>query len=228
MTSLLVVKRSDSELLHICAGMNAEEIAARLQEGHAFDVQPLLVLTGLGGMLPHLQISNHIRCGWDNLSASELTRVLHQAISLKVQECMATTIDTEIVSIAPETQSEYPNNTLEKPLPWRGLQQSTKEDYPVGEAVAEGSTLTRYVDEITYNGTESAWDSVEICGPGDADKTNVVRKALVQNCGSCHAKAFLSEFNSTVLSARNGEGYRRVFVQKGSKSNALRVRSLAE
>ena len=52
MAALLVMKRSDTQLLHICAGINAEEYAATLQEGHAFDVQQSLVLNDLGDMLP--------------------------------------------------------------------------------------------------------------------------------------------------------------------------------
>ena len=175
---------------------NAEGHAVELAKGHAFDVRPILVLDGWGEMLSHFELPNHIKSNWYAASTKDLTDSLHRAISFAIHQCLASNTTSQLPQ-APTISVEDAHEKSEEA-------ESTKSD--------ESST--------------TIWNVVLTCGPSDASRTTIVRKALLNHCGTAATKAFLAQFTSTVLSGPSG--YRRVFVDKDNRSKALSVRSPTE
>ena len=200
-----MLKRSDSDLLYVGAG-DAEGHAAELAKGHAFDVLPILVLDGWGKMLAHLQIPNHIKSNWHAASANDLTDALHKAISFNIHECLASDATEPQLPQAPMTPMEVARRMQQQP-------RQVHERFEIAEGTESDGSST------------AIWNVVQTCGPSDASRTTIVRKTLLSHCGAVATKAFLAQFTSTVLSGP--DGYRRVFVDKDSRSKALGVRSRA-
>ena len=224
---LHVLKRSDSELLHIFWGDDPQELAAQLSAQQAFSVSVILSVRGVGGLLRGLKVPGHVRNGWHAISlACVATWVRQEAeaqISRQLEALCAVPSDPTPGAVRSTTASQEDNESEFEMTPSEearefgtGGQADTTPSQEQAEAedMEEAEEHDEGVEEVDLS------DTLLQCRPKDADKATLVRKKLLSTIGHDDTRLLLEDYRECSMKSAEGV-YRRVFVD--SKGQSLKL-----
>jgi hypothetical protein len=203
MADLHVLRRSDSELLHVARSDDAVKCAAALSSDQAFDVQVAALLPGLGPWLPAVQqrLRAPVKGCW---YAAPLPAVLG---------AMAASMEQAAGPAAP-AGPEGGDDVMEicegvcSEAGLAGPRRVTKAAPVVEGEGADADPLQEYL---------------EVCSIAEADKAADVTRALGERLGKEAAKQLLRSARQVALAGADGKK-RRVFKAGRVRGQALRLR----
>ena len=196
---LHLLRRTDSELLHLGRSNNASSFAAALGSGHAFEVQIAAMCPGLGARLPEVQrrMGGHVKNGWHSTG-------LHTALAAVA----AAVMPAQLVAPGDTAAGVEPvQDELGKPSHATNGAMET-EPPKATEASEEVMELRKHLETCPYL---------------EADKTVDVTRALRAALGKEAATRLLRGAKQCVLKGRDGKK-RKVLKEGCAKGQAWRVK----